>query len=405
MRALILMAALIQVPGLSWGGAVELNVDEAAPTQAATAAITVAPTMATTVAPAVAATVAPTTVPTIAPTTAATPVPKATPGQDLRDVDFNKAGNESEEDGMVIIAPGSQSPEDSLESFGIESPFDWKKRGVKPLGAPKGQDAEAIELGAPDRSDLKEKVSLETAEGEALPGDMAYEEVERAGMVLSPEEYRVDGQVARERTGKLLSRRGTVIYLRMEPGRQVYPGTVYTLYRNKGLLRSGSPAQMDIGTLMVPSGVVRVIRVDGDLVATRVEKGYIEINEGDLARLRDPDRLRHINALRQSGNGPPAELNGEIIGVHSGRTLARKGDVVYLNLGRAKGNQPGLRLTVSRDVPSPPSPSQPASAQREGQAVGKIGQLEVLSITRDACSARVIKSAGELRPGDRVRLR
>ncbi len=403
MRVLLLLVALIQSPSWAWSEAVELNIDETAP--AASPAPTSAPTAIGTQAPTVVATQAPTVAPTVASTVEATMVLTPAKTDSLREVDFDKAGKKTDEDGMIIIAPGSQSPEESLESFGIDSPFDAKrKRGIKTLGAPKTEEGEAIELGSPERSDLKEKVALETTEGESLPGDIAYEVVERAGLVLGTQEYRVDGQVARERSGRMLGLRGTVIYLRMEPGRQVYPGTVYTLFRNQGLLRSGVN-QADVGVLMIPSGVVRVIRVDGDLVAARVERSYLEIREGDLARLRDPDRLRHYNALRQVGSGAPRELSGEIIGVQGGRTIARKGDVVYLDLGRAKGNLPGLRLTVSRDVPPPVSPSQPANAQREGQRVGKIGQLEVLSTTRDACSAKVLKSNGELRLGDLVRLR
>ncbi len=50
-------------------------------------------------------------------------------------------------------------------------------------------------------------------------------------------------------------------------------------------------------------GVLKVVRIEGEDVLARVEKQYETIREGDMVRLRDPDRLRYYNSVRQKAAG------------------------------------------------------------------------------------------------------
>jgi hypothetical protein len=347
-------------------------------------------------------TAAPVSVPTATVEASAAPAsPSAKAAQDLNDVRFDKGHVMEAEDGLMIIAPGAATAEDSLESFGIDSPFNWKNNGkavLEPGKAVEGEDS--LELAAPDSSDLKERVRVETGEGNALPSDSDYDLVERAGIVVGASEYRVDGRLARTKDGQYFARRGTQVALRMEAGRQVYPGSIYTVFRESGLMR-GLQQQRDVGMLLRNVGVLKVVRIEGEEVLARVEKQYETIREGDLVHLRDPDRLRYYNSVRQGASATvPLDLQGEVVGVDPLKMSAKPGDIVYLDLGRAQGVAPGLKLTLYRSAPEPG-----IDELRDVKVTGRMGQVVVINVSRDSSVARVVRSNGEVRPGDRVRYR
>lgn len=360
------------------------------------------PTVAPTPVPIAEATPVPTAAPSADPTAIPTPVASAEPtkaADDLGQVRFDGAESaQGAEDGLMIIAPGAASPEDSLESFGIDSPFNWKGRDRKTLKPGSSVDGEALELSAPDRSDLRERVQVETGEGEKLPSDLDYDRVERSGIVLSASEYRVDGRVVRSADGGFMATRGGLVALRMEPGRQIYPGSIYTTFREGGLLRAGVAAE-DVGMLVVNTGVLKVVRIEGEEVLAKVERQYETVREGDLVRLRDPERLRYYNSVRQGGTAP-LDMKGEVLGLLPPKLVGRVGDVVYVNLGRKHGAWPGLRLQLTRE---------PEAIKADGvlsvRETGRIGQLELINVAREGSTARVVKAAAEVRVGDKVRFR
>jgi hypothetical protein len=354
-------------------------------------------------------TAAPTDPPTAGPTAQLTPAVSAVPAdsspaaatnQDLGDVRFDKGQAMPAEDGLMIIAPGAATAEDSLESFGIDSPFNWKNQEKPVLQPGKDADEESLELAAPESSDLKDRVRVENSAGDELASDADYDQVERAGLVVNASEYRVDGHIDRTKDGVYFAIRGTQVLLHMEPGRQVYPGSIYTVFREHGILKRSRGDQADVGMQLRNVGVLKVIRIEGDEVLARVEKQYDTILEGDLVRLRDPDRLRYYNSVRQ---GPPAaslELTGEVIGMAPQTLMARAGKVIYIDQGRAAGLAPGMKLTLSR---LPEELGQ--DDLRSIQTTGRLGQVQIINTSRDSSVARVIRCDGEVRLGDQVQYR
>lgn len=338
--------------------------------------------------------------PAASPAAEAPPSPTPAPRAALDEVRFDAAEAEAGAEGLMIIAPGAASPEDSLESFGIDSPYNWKSRTQAPL-KPGERAEEALELAAPETGSLDERVRVETGTGERLPGEADYEAVERAGLVLAAEEYRSDGRLVRMVDGSLLGVRGRSVALRMEAGRQIYPGSVYTVFREGGLMRSGGEAPREVGMLVVNVGVVRVVRIEGEEVLARVERQYQPLREGDQVRLRDPERLRYYSAVRQGGQAP-AELQGEVIGFQPPKLVGRRGDLIYLDVGRRQGAWPGLRLQLLRE---PARPRADGRSTARMQKTGRLGLVEIVNVSRESSVARVVQAAGVVRPGDKVRFR
>jgi hypothetical protein len=312
----------------------------------------------------------------------------------------------------MIIAPGAVSPEDSLESFGIDSPFNWKQSG-----ASKSAAAPAEGQPAPSGRSRGERVDVENGEGEILPTESDYDAVERAGSVVSAEEFRSDGRLDRTKDGQIFGRSNVQVDLAMDAGRTAAVDSVYTIFRDDGPLRTHGADPKVVGELIENVGVLRVTRVDEDGVVARIEKQYNRIMAGDLIRPRDPERLKYYSLLRQGPSTAPKGLRAEVLGLVPPSLFAHRGDVVYLNIGRAKGALPGMRLLVTRgeDRPGPDDPNElmpmgpisPTLAQSDDlralHPTGRIGVVEVINVTHDACVARVVESEGEIRAGDEVR--
>lgn len=339
----------------------------------------------------------------------AKPEDKAKAKDNLADPGFDQAGalkgGGNEDDGLVIIAPGAASPEDSLETFGIDSPFNWKekkKRALVEPGSQAGGADEALEVNAPETSDLKEQVSVD-AEAEAGTGAGAenYDAVERAGFILPAEDFRFDAHVVREKNGRMVFSKGDLVYLQMEPGRQVYPGSIYSAFRDDGKVESTGDDKRELGDLVRAVCVLKVIRVDSENIMARVERQYDSGKVGDGLRLRDPDRARHYASLRQNaGETPAADIRGSVSELE-GRMIALPASRhAYLDIGRNQGVLTGMKLQAYRDVPL----EQDTTKIQPGP-VGKIGEFVVVSTQKNSSTVRLVKSVVAIRVGDKVRYR
>jgi hypothetical protein len=343
---------------------------------------------------------------------AVTPAPTPTAAkkqnkdEDLEDVSFEAGSEDADGEGLVIIAPGAASPEDSLAVFGIESPFDTRRErpGIgSPRTAPFGGEegtGEAIELGSPDTTDFSEDLSLETASGGSPQGGLEdYIRVERAGGILTESEIRIDGTVHREKNNSDFATLGKTVYLKMAEGRQVYPGTEYVVFKETGLVQPDKEKPV-IGMKIENMGVLRILRVDSEWVMSRVVQVYDTIEPGDKIRLRDPERQRYLTSLRADRNRLPADLEGKVASIQGIKAMAVQNDIVHLDFGRADGCVPGLRFGVYRDVESAGA----TNADRI-DPVGRIGLLEVISTRLKTSTARVVNIGTPVRVGDRIRYR
>ena len=383
----------------------------------ATATATPTPLPSATQTPTDEPTLPPTATPEPAPQAAAQPSPAAADGaavkasaENLGEPIFDKSGKRlmgEGDEGLVIIAPGAASPEDAFESFGIDSPYNWRERQKKTIGGAgaaaegAGPGDESIQLNAPETSDFKEKVAVENSQGQEIQDSGGYDVVERAGMVEPEAEFPMDGTILREKNNKAVFGEGSIFFMSVEPGRQVYPGSIYSIYRDMGKVQSGGDDPQDMGKLLRAVGVAQVVRVDSENTIARVEKQYDAVRVGDGVRLRDPDKTRYFESLRQAtGVAPVSDIKGNIVGVQYMQSTAVKGSFVYLDVGKSGGALPGVRLSVYRstDMSGDMFNDKPGS-------VGKLGEIEVLSVQRESSTARVIKADGGMAVGDQIRYR
>jgi hypothetical protein len=319
----------------------------------------------------------------------------------------NAAAADEKDEGVIILSPGGASPEDSLAAFGIESPFETMKNLRSPMGGPAvGANEEegagvALELAAPETTDFGEKVSVMTEEGKPVKGLDQYTVAERAGEIDSDEEARIDGTIVQEKNGRNIIVFGQTVYLRMEEGRQVYPGSEYIVFREDGQVERPSDRKT-MGTLVEVGGIIKITRVEGEYIQARVVQIYDKIHPGDKAKLRDPVKLAYLSAVRQS-HDVSGDLNGAVIAIKGRLANANAGDIVYMDFGRVQGAVPGLRLTAYR--PLDEAPSGEMAWAEESKVVGNLGLVEVISTQKSTSTGRVVRAGSPLKAGDRLRFR
>lgn len=126
-----------------------------------------------------------------------------------------------------------------------------------------------------------------------------------------------------------------------------------------------------------------------------ITKSYLEIGPGAwLLPYRDKRREVSLKAATR-------QLDGYIIESRMGNLTIGAEDVVFLDLGKAHGLEIGNLLYVLRDVP----PNPDYVTRDVGNLPQKvIGAVVVVELGNKTATALVVKSAEEIRLGDKVRL-
>jgi hypothetical protein len=254
--------------------------------------------------------------------------------------------------------------------------------------------------------------------GDSAGAAGAYDQVERAGEVVQPKEDDPDGRITGFKNGRIFGQVGSVVWLRMRPGKPALAGVDYVVFRNDGDLADPVGGR-HVGVLLRTVGVLRLTEVHGDGASGRVLKQYANLLAGDSVVLREPRRAKYYALLKRGHDGSPKALKGQVVGVLPPSLFAVKGDIVYLDLGTKQGLLPGMRLEVYDDLdPNAMGPDddnskmplqpmgdvKPDSDDTGGlEPTGDIATVEVVNASDAACAARVIRCDDDVRLGEHVR--
>ena len=127
-----------------------------------------------------------------------------------------------------------------------------------------------------------------------------------------------------------------------------------------------------------------------------VTKSFQEISAGSFLL---PYQERKLTIPLKSAD---RDLLGYIVQTQTGNTALAVSDVVFLDLGRAQGAQPGNMLYIVRDVVPDQRYTQ---AKIEKLPVEVIGALVVVSTGMNSSTAVIVKSVDTVYRGDRVEMK
>ena len=173
------------------------------------------------------------------------------------------------------------------------------------------------------------------------------------------------------------------------------PGDRYCVFKKIGAV-SHPLTNVILGQQVVPLGELQLSEVEEKVSKAIVTKSFQEISAGSFLL---PYRERKLTVALKSAD---RDLVGYIVQTQTGNTALAVNDVVYLDLGKAQGVQPGNMLYIVRDV----TPDQRyAMARIDKLPVEVVGALVVVSTGLNSSTAIIVKSVDTVYRGDRVELK
>jgi LysM repeat protein len=172
-------------------------------------------------------------------------------------------------------------------------------------------------------------------------------------------------------------------------------GDRFSVYKKMGPV-SHPVTNVILGQQVMPLGELQLSEVEEKASKAIVTKSYQEISAGSFLL---PYRDRKVTVPLRSAD---RDLVGYIVQTQTGNTAIAVNDVVFLDLGKAQGAQPGNMLYIVRDV----TPDQRfADSRIEKLPVEVVGALVVVSTGLNSSTAVIVKSVDTVYRGDRVEMR
>lgn len=182
----------------------------------------------------------------------------------------------------------------------------------------------------------------------------------------SPSDLNIQGEVYGSETGSIELGDPQIVYLKVRHGRDVECGQQLAIF--KEVERSVKGGHTKFGRMYRQNAVVRVFRVDGDMVTATVEQSYFEFERGDV--VGDPIIVDYdVNMHAPDADQP---LDASIIArMTVEQLLASVGETVFLDRGTNDGVEPGtaLYLVSRREGLSPFGEDDPLLPER---VVGRV---------------------------------
>jgi LysM repeat protein len=173
------------------------------------------------------------------------------------------------------------------------------------------------------------------------------------------------------------------------------PGDRFQVFKKIGAV-SHPVTNVILGQQIMPLGELQLSELEEKASKAIVTKSYQEISAGCFLL---PYQERKLTVPLKSAD---RDLTGYIVQTQTGNTALAVNDVVFLDLGKAQGTQPGNMLYIVRDVVPDQRYTQ---AKIEKLPVEVVGALVVVSTGMNSSTAVIVKSVDTVYRGDRVEMK
>lgn len=149
-----------------------------------------------------------------------------------------------------------------------------------------------------------------------------------------------------------------------------------------------------LGNKVTPLGTLQLTDIEEKASRAIITKSYKEISPGSYLMPQRDEKRREV-VLKM----PTRELKGYIIESNTGANIIAAGDIVYIDLGRLQGAEPGNMLYIVRDVILDQRYVE-GRVDRLPQEL--LGALVILETGKKTGTALVVKSIDTIYKGDKL---
>ncbi|MDO9067034.1 MAG: LysM peptidoglycan-binding domain-containing protein, partial [Deltaproteobacteria bacterium] len=184
-----------------------------------------------------------------------------------------------------------------------------------------------------------------------------------------------------------------IVYTDIGSARGAKGGEKFSLFRKDGTVSHPVTSEI-LGTKVLPLGTLQLTDIEPKSSRAIITKSSKEIGPGSYLMPYKESRRREITLKATT-----RELKGYVVESYSGISIIAAGDIVYIDLGRAHGAEPGNMLYVVRDV----SLDQRYSEGRVDRLPQELlGAVVILEVGNKVATALVVKSIDAIYKGDRI---
>lgn len=238
---------------------------------------------------------------------------------------------------------------------------------------------------------------------DAAPTPRPSEEpvAERSFLVSGSEGYLVErgfkpaGRIITTNQNRVIVGEDDIVYVDIGSDHRAKVGDRFSVYKKLDAV-SHPVTNVILGEKMIPLGTLQLTEVEEKVSKAIITKSYLEIGPGALILpWKENRRQVPLKAAQQ-------DMNGYIVDSQGGNKAIAEGDLVFIDLGKSHGAQPGHMLYVLRDVVPD---QQYADISVKKLPLEVIGALVVVATGESTSTALVVKSIDTIYRGDRVEVR
>lgn len=201
------------------------------------------------------------------------------------------------------------------------------------------------------------------------------------------------GYIVGSHHDRIVTGEDDIVYTDLGTKNGAKPGDKFLIFE-KGALVSHPFTNEIMGTKVVPLGMLQLTDVEQKSSRAIITKSYKEVSPGSYLMPYTNGKPREI-ALKM----PSRDLKGYVIESYSGTNTIAAGDVVYVDLGTAKGAEPGNLLYIVRDVTLD---QRYVQGRVEHLPQELVGALVILETGKNTSMAIVVKSIDAIYKGDKI---
>lgn len=161
------------------------------------------------------------------------------------------------------------------------------------------------------------------------------------GTLGTPTNLNLQGTVYGSESGATQLGEDVYVYLQMKKPKEVSCGQVFAVFRE--LKKKVKGGRTVLGRMYRELGLVRVVRVDGNIVTAKIEQSFFEFERGD--QVGDPIPVTFN--LDVNSPDPAQDLQASIVArLTVEQQLANTGETIFLDRGTNDGLEAGTSLYV-----------------------------------------------------------
>jgi hypothetical protein len=201
------------------------------------------------------------------------------------------------------------------------------------------------------------------------------------------------GYVVAVHHDRIVAGEDDIVFTDIGTSRGAKGGEKFSVFRKEASV--SHPLTNEImGNKVVPLGTLQLTDVEEKASRAIITKTYKEISPGSYLMPYHNGKQREVT-LKMSNR----ELKGYIIESYSGTNIIAAGDIVYIDLGSAKGAEPGNMLYVVRDVTVD---QRYVEGRIDRLPQELLGALVILETGKKTATALVVKSIDAIYMGDKL---